>query len=115
MEYGNVIYGGAKGRFIEKLQNAQNRILRTCIYSNEYIEKEQLYALYKTSKLDVRRNMQLNLFMFKQKGNIEIVNRRRVNTRGHDALLFVTKIPTMRNINKMFSIEAHLAGITCNH
>ena len=37
--------------------------------------------------------MHLKLFMFKQKFNVEIVNNRQVNTRAHDALLFVTNRP----------------------
>ena len=34
--------------------------------------------------------MHLKLFMFKQKDNVDIVNNRQVNTRAHDATLFVT-------------------------
>ena len=37
--------------------------------------------------------MHLILYMFKQKGNLDIVNKRDVRTRAHDALLFTTKKP----------------------
>ena len=37
--------------------------------------------------------MHLNLFMYKQKDNVHIVNRRNINTRAHDALLFITQKP----------------------
>ena len=47
----------------------------------------------------------LVLFMYKQKGQFFIVNRRTVNTRAHDALLFTTKKRTMKNISKHFFIE----------
>ena len=42
MEYGDVIYGGVKGKHIKKLQKMQNRILRICVYSNVYIETDEL-------------------------------------------------------------------------
>ena len=58
-----------------------------------HIPTEQLYALCKTSKIELRREIHLNLFMFKQRGNLSIINRRPVNTRAHDALLFNTTKP----------------------
>ena len=93
MEYGDVIYDGAKGRLIHKMRSMQLRILRICIYSNVYIETEQLYIRCKTSKLKLRREVHLNLFMYKQQGNQDIVNKRDVHTRAHDALLYTTHKP----------------------
>ena len=64
MKYnGDIIYGGAKGKPITRLQNVQKRILRICIYTQEYIEAEQLFVLGKTSKLEIRREVHLNLFI----------------------------------------------------
>ena len=37
--------------------------------------------------------MHLRLFMFKPRNNMNFVNNRKVNTRAHDATLFVTKRP----------------------
>ena len=93
MEYGDVIYGGAKGKLIQKLQTTQRRILKICTYSQRYIDTDQLYIACKTSKIDLRREIHLNLFMFKQQDNLEIVNSRKINTRAHDALLFTTYKP----------------------
>ena len=45
------------------------------------------------STLTKRRDMHLKLFMFKQKLNGEIVNTRQINTRAHDAILFLTIRP----------------------
>ena len=59
IEYGDIIYGGAKGKPISRLHNVQKRILRTCIYTQEYIEEEQLFLLGKTSKLESRREVKL--------------------------------------------------------
>ena len=39
----------------------------------------------KIAKLEVRRIAHLSMFMFKQKDNELIVNRRNINTRAHDA------------------------------
>ena len=44
-------------------------------------------------EIEITRDVQLNLFMYKQQTNLEIVNMRKVNTRAHDALLFTTKKP----------------------
>ena len=93
IEYGDVIYGGCKGKLIQKLQKIQNRILRICIYTNVYIQTDRLYTVCKTCKLGLRRDVHLNLFMYKQQDNIEIVNQRNVCTRAHDALLYVTNKP----------------------
>ena len=73
MEYEDVIYGGAKGKPINMLQNVQKRILRMCIYTNEYIETERLYIVGKTSKLEIRREVHLNLFMYRQQHNVDII------------------------------------------
>ena len=101
MEYGDVLYCGSKGRLLAKLQSAQNRILRLCIYSNVYIETEMLYSLCKTTKLELRREVHLNLFMYKQKGNNKIVNNSRdIHTRAHDALLYTTVKPKNEKYNQ---------------
>ena len=47
----------------------------------------------KIAKLKVRRIAHLRMFMFKQKNNEQIVNRREINTRAHDAILFDTERP----------------------
>ena len=106
MEYGDVIYGGAKGKHINRLQKIQNRILRTCVYTNEYIETDQLYTMCKTSKLDIRRDVHLKLFMYKQKQNVNIVNMRKINTRAHGALLFTTLKPN----NEKYKQNAYYRG-----
>ena len=66
IKYGDIIYGGAKGKPVRSLQTVQNRILRMCIYTNKYIATKQLYVIGKTSKLNIRCEGHLNLFMFKQ-------------------------------------------------
>ena len=52
-----------------------------------------LHRECKVAKLHVRRIVHLRMFMFKQKENEQIVNRRNINTRAHDAVLFNTERP----------------------
>ena len=93
IEYGNVIYDGANQKLLDNLQTSQNRILRICVQRNCYTSTTLLHQLCNINKLKDRRVMHLFLFMYKQKGNICIVNTRNVRTRAHDALLFITKKP----------------------
>ena len=37
--------------------------------------------------------LHLNLYMFKQKGNVDIVNTRNIRKRAHDAILYTTVKP----------------------
>ena len=50
--------------------------------------------------LEMRRKMHLQLYMFKQKHNVEIVNTRNVYTRAHDAVLYVTHKPNSEKYKK---------------
>ena len=93
MDHGDVLYAGANNRLLKKLQTLQNSCLRICMYKNYHISVNNLHLLCKVQKLDVRHEMHLKLFMFKQKLNLEIVNTRPVNTRAHGATLFVTIRP----------------------
>ena len=45
------------------------------------------------ANLESRRKMHLQLYMFKQKGNLLIVNTRNICTRAHDAIVFTTIRP----------------------
>ena len=94
MEYGDVIYDGANQKLLKNLQNSQNRILRVCVQRNHYTSMELLHRLCKISMLKERRVLHINLYMFKQKDNSDIVNNRNVRTRAHDAILFTTVKPS---------------------
>ena len=64
-----------------------------CVQRNRYTSTLLLHQLCNINKLNDRRNMHLNLFMFKQKSNLNIVNTRKVYTRAHDVILFKTIKP----------------------
>ena len=52
------------------------------------------------SSLRARRQMHIVNFMFKQKNNDEIINKREVFTRAHDAVLFLTIKPKNETTKK---------------
>ena len=87
LEYGDVIYEGANQKILNDLQTSQNHILRICVQRNRYTSTLLLHQLCNINKLKERRIMHLNLFMFKQKSNQQIVNLRNVRTRAHDSIL----------------------------
>ena len=59
----------------------------------------------KIAKLEARRIAHLRMFMFKQQRNEQIVNRRNVYTRAHDAPLRFALI--MKNLKEIFTIMVH--------
>ena len=52
------------------------------------------------ANLEVRRKMHLQLYMYKQRTNVQIVNTRNVCTPMHDALLFTTEKPNSEKYKK---------------
>ena len=98
---------------IYDLQLAQNRILRTCLYEDGRAHIDSLHQLCNIAML--------NLFMYKQKQNVDIVNTRNARTRAHDALIFKTlqNEKYKRNIfykgalswNRLYSLPVHKRNI----
>ena len=76
MEYGDILYDGAGKKLIGKLQTLQNRCLRTCLLPDRHTIR--LHELCTIAKPDMRRKMHLQLYMFKQKTNMNIVNTRKI-------------------------------------
>ena len=93
LEYGDVLYDGVNEKLIGKLQTVQNRCLRTGLLPQEHIPTIRLHEICGIGNLVMRRKMHLQLYMFKQKHNVDLVNNRTVCTRAHDAILFTTKKP----------------------
>ena len=93
IDYGDILYDGSNRVLLKKIQTLQNRCLRTCVFKNYHIPVKDLHEICTVSTLNMRRIMHLKLFMFKQRENMNFVNNRKVNTRAHDAILFVTKRP----------------------
>ena len=93
LEYGDTLYDGANLKLTGKLQILQNRCLRTCLMPNQHIPTIRLHEVCNIAKLNMRRKMHLQLYMYKQKTNLGIVNTRNISTRIHDAIIFTTKKP----------------------
>ena len=93
LEYGDTLYDGANLKLTGKLQILQNRCLRTCLMPKQHIPTIRLHEVCNIAKLNMRRKMHLQLYMYKQKTNLSIVNTRNIATRIHDATIFTTKKP----------------------
>ena len=93
VDYGDVLYEAANQAKLEKLQKLQNRGLRLVLRVEDRVPVILIHQQAKISKLNARREAHLRQFMFKQQGNMSIVNQRDVRTRAHDAILFTTLIP----------------------
>ena len=93
LQYGDFLYDGSNQNLLDKLQTLQNRSLRI-IYSKQFhVPVVLLHEVSYIAKLALRRRMHLLLYMHKQKSNMNIVNSRVINTRLHDALIFVNDKP----------------------
>ena len=99
-DYGDIFYDIANKNVLEKLQVIQNKSLRRCLGRGYMYPTVLTQQEAKISKLHPRRLMHLCNFMFKQKGDLNIVNQRDVRTRAHDALLFTTVKPKNETCKK---------------
>ena len=93
VEYGDILYDGSSQKLLGKLQTLQNRGLRLVYYRQYHVPVIALHEISGIAKLSLRRQMHLLLYMYKQKSNVSIVNSRVINTRLHDALVFISERP----------------------
>ena len=100
VDYGDVLYAGANKTKLDKLQILQNQGLRLALKVNMRYAIIKLHQDAGISNLMVRRRAHLRNFMFKQKGNVALTNRREVFTRAHDACLYTTMKPKNETYKK---------------
>ena len=100
IEYGDIVYSGTAVRNLDKLQSLQNRGLRICINDNLYRSTDILHQHCKIPNLTDRRTYNLRKYMFKQKGNAELVVQREIRTRRHDAVIYETCRPNLEKYKK---------------
>ena len=93
LDYGDVFYSVAGKYILDKMQIAQNKTLRMCLGVEAMYPTILTHQNAKISSLAARRQMHIVNFMYKQKGNLDSVNRREVFTRAHDVVLFLTLKP----------------------
>ena len=80
MEYGDIAYDNSDKKLLDKLQTLQNKALGICVNRQGHVPVIILHRECKLAKLEARRIAHLRMFMFKQKNNEMIVNRRDVRT-----------------------------------
>ena len=92
-DYGDVIYGTAGKDALDKLQRLQNKGLKICKGYNRRHDTDDLHRVTKCPKLEIRRNAHLRNFMFNRSYKEELLDKRDIRTRAHDAPLFKIAVP----------------------
>ena len=88
LDYGDIIYDGANLKSLKKLQTLQNRGLRICNNERGHIPTVVLHQRCKVAQLTTRRMAHVRNFMYKKQICMELIDRRPINTRSHDATLY---------------------------
>ena len=92
-DYGDILYNTACKEGLDKLQRLQNRCLKICINVNVRFDTNELHTRTNMPMLQARRTAHLNNFMYRRLAKTELLDRRDIRTRAHDAPLFRVAIP----------------------
>ena len=94
LDYADVIYSKANVSDLDKLQRLQNRCLKLCQGRYGRLDSDRLHRDLRVPYLKARRKAHTLNFMYVRKSRRpDLLNRREIRTRAHDAPLFVTKVP----------------------
>ena len=94
MDYADVLFVNAKATDLDKLQRLQNRSLKVCLGRDRFFSTERAHREAKVPMLSDRRRAHTLNFMFKRKSaRPDLLNRREIRTRAHDAPLFNIVVP----------------------
>ena len=93
-DYGDVLFCTTNQTLSDKMQRLQNRALRICTLSSSTQSTKQLHTLSKTPLLTCRQNIHLRNFMHKRGKIDKYLDKKSINTRSRDGLLFKTERPT---------------------
>ena len=90
LEYCDIIYEGTSVKNLGKIDRLFKQGLRTCVRNRipNCTDEFELQKICKLCKLQIRRRVHLRNFMYKQQSNIDLINRRNIRTRLHDAIVF---------------------------
>ena len=90
LEYCDIIYEGTSVANLTKIDRLFKQGLKTCVRNRvpTITNDIELQNLCQLCNLQIRRKVHLRNFMYKQQGNIELINRRNIRTRLHDAIVF---------------------------
>ena len=92
-DYGDILYNTACKEGLDKLQRLQNRCLKICINVNIRFDTNELHTRTNMPMLQARRTAHLNNFMYRRLAKTELLDRRDIRTRAHDAPLLRVAIP----------------------
>ena len=90
LEYCDIIYEGTSASNLSKIDKLFKQGLKICLRNKIPAVKDDL-EIQKNCQicnLKIRRQIHLRNFMYKQQSNVELINRRNIRTRLHDALVF---------------------------
>ena len=94
IDYADVVYNRARAADLDKLQRLQNRCLKLCSGRDRLFDTDRVHKSTNTPFLVDRRKAHTLNFMYKRKDRRpELLNRREIRTRAHDAPLFETVVP----------------------
>ena len=105
-DYGDVIYNSAGQEGLDKLQRLQNRCLKISKGYNVRFSTKELHAITKMPMLENRRKSHINNFMFGRLKRKDLVDKRDIRTRAHDAPLFKIGAPK----NEAYKRSVQYAG-----
>ena len=90
IEYCDIIYEGTSMTNLAKIDRLYRQGLKICVRNRLPRVKKfnELQSICQLCTLPIRRKVHLRNFMYKQQGNIDLVNRRKIRTRLHDAIVF---------------------------
>ena len=94
LDYADVIFCKTNSSQLDKLQRLQNRCLRLCLGKDRMFDTNRAHKEANVPFLADRRNAHTLNFMYQRSGKRpDLLNRREIRTRAHDAPLFDTAIP----------------------
>ena len=90
IEYCDIIYEVTSANNLNKILKLFKQGLRTCTRNrNPLVTDEiELQKVCTICDLKIRRKVHLRNFMYRQQNNIDLINRRNIRTRLHDAIVF---------------------------
>ena len=91
MEYCDIIYEGTSVKNLDKIDKLFKQGLRICVRNRFPIVKNynELQNICQLCNLNTRRKVHLRNCMYKQQDNLDLINRRNIRTRLHDAIVFM--------------------------
>ena len=101
LDYADVIFCKANAADLEKLQKLQNRCLKLCLGQHRLFSTNRVHKEAEVPFLGDRRAAHTLNFMYKRKETRkDLLNRREIRTRAHDAPLFQTHIPRCQAVKR---------------